>query len=73
MNVKNLPPPAFTEDEEALIVTDLLALKKTQIGDFLSANGLPKSGTKEELRAGSRSLWPAELYRSRPSCSTSTR
>lgn len=42
---------AFTEDEQALIITDLLALKKTQIGDFLSAHDLPKSGTKEELRA----------------------
>ena len=51
MSIKTLAPPAFTEDEEALIVTDLLALKKTQIGEFLARNGLPKSGTKEELRA----------------------
>ena len=51
MNVKTLAPPAFTEDEETLIVTDLLALKKTQIGEFFARNGFPKSGTKEQLRA----------------------
>jgi hypothetical protein len=51
MSIKTLAPAAFTEDEQALIVTDLLALKKTQIGAFLSDNGFPKSGTKEELRA----------------------
>ncbi len=51
MTIKTLAPPAFTEDEEALIVTDLLGLKKTQIGAFLSSNGFPKSGTKEELRS----------------------
>jgi hypothetical protein len=51
MNIKTIAPPAFTEDEKALIVTDLLGLKKTQIGAFLSINGFPKSGTKEELRA----------------------
>jgi len=41
---------AFSEDEQSLIITDLLALKKKQIGEFLSAMGLPKSGTKEVLR-----------------------
>ena len=51
MNVKNLTPPKFTEDEQALIVTDLLAMKKEQIGDFFARGGLPKSGTKEQLRA----------------------
>ncbi len=51
MNVKTLAPPDFTEDEQALIITDLLALKKEQIGDFYARNGLPKSGTKEQLRA----------------------
>ncbi|MCO6455511.1 MAG: SAP domain-containing protein [Pirellulaceae bacterium] len=40
----------FTEEEQALIVTDLLTLKKKQIGDFLASAGLAKSGTKEELR-----------------------
>lgn len=51
MNVKILAPPEFTEDEQALIVTDLLALKKVQIGEFFARNKLPKSGTKEELQA----------------------
>lgn len=51
MSIKTLAPAAFTEDEQALIVTDLLALKKPQIGEFLSRNELPKSGTKKELRA----------------------
>jgi len=41
---------SFTEDEQALIVTDLIALKKEQIGDFLAGVGLAKSGTKEVLR-----------------------
>lgn len=43
--------PAFTSDEQDLIVTDLLALKMTHIRDFLSRCGLAKSGTKEEFRA----------------------
>lgn len=51
MSIKTLAPAAFTKDEQALIVTDLLALKKPQIGEFLSRNELPKSGTKEQLRA----------------------
>jgi len=51
MNTKPPAPTALTEDEQALIVTDLLALKKTKIAAFLSENGFPKSGTKEELRA----------------------
>ncbi len=50
MSIKTLAPAAFTEDEQALIVTDLLALKKDQIGEFLAGAGLPKSGTKEVLR-----------------------
>lgn len=51
MNIENLVPPTFTEDEQALIITDLLALKKGQIGVFLASVGLAKSGTKEVLRA----------------------
>jgi hypothetical protein len=43
--------PVFSSDEQELIITDLLALKKTQIGDFLSRCELAKSGTKEEIRA----------------------
>lgn len=42
--------PTFTSEEQELIITDLLALKKTYIGDFLSRCGLAKSGTKEEIR-----------------------
>lgn len=51
MNVKLLASPDFNEDERELIVTDLLALKKEQIGEFLARSDLPKSGTKEELKA----------------------
>jgi hypothetical protein len=42
---------SFTSDEQELIIADLLALKKTQIGDFLARCGLPKSGTKEAIQA----------------------
>lgn len=50
MNIRAFAPSTFTEDEQALIVTDLLALKKEQIAEFLASAGLPKSGTKRELR-----------------------
>jgi hypothetical protein len=40
----------FTDDEKALIVADLLALKKPQIQEFLARHGLARSGTKEEFR-----------------------
>lgn len=50
MTIKTLSPPTFTSDEQDQIVTDLLALKKVQIGDFLMRAKLPKSGTKEEIR-----------------------
>jgi hypothetical protein len=43
--------PSFNEDEQSLIIADLLALKKEQIGDFLAGCNLPRSGTKEQLRA----------------------
>lgn len=45
--MKNL---TFTEEEQDQIVTDLLALKKEQIRDFLARNKLLLSGTKEEIR-----------------------
>jgi len=48
---KTIGSASFTEDEETLIIADLLALKKSQIGKFLSGVGLPKSGTKEVFRA----------------------
>ena len=40
----------FTDDEQSQIVTDLLALKKLQIGGFLAQVNLPRSGTKEDIR-----------------------
>jgi hypothetical protein len=50
MNIKTLQPSAFTDEEQAQVVTDLLALKKAQIRDFLARSELPKSGTKEQIR-----------------------
>lgn len=50
MIVKTLQSASFTNDEQALVVTDLLTLKMAQIGDFLARNGLKKSGTKEQIR-----------------------
>jgi hypothetical protein len=50
MSIKTLQPPAFTADEQAQIITDLLALKKAQIADFLALAELHKSGTKEQIR-----------------------
>jgi hypothetical protein len=51
MSIKTLHAPGFTDDEQEQLVTDLLALKKTQICDFLARSGLLKSGTKEEIRS----------------------
>lgn len=50
MNSETLQSPEFSEEEQTQIITDLLALKKTQIRDFLGGNGLSRSGTKEEIR-----------------------
>jgi hypothetical protein len=51
-NRGNVPSSgSFTRDERELIVADLLALKKTLIGEFLSRHDIPKSGTKEEIRS----------------------
>lgn len=48
---RNIPATgAFTHDEQDLIITDLLALKKTQIREFLGRHRLTKAGTKEEIR-----------------------
>lgn len=49
--IKSVASRTFSDDEQALLVTDLLSLKKTQIGEFLFSVGLPKSGSKEELRS----------------------
>jgi hypothetical protein len=51
MNIETLQSPGFTDEEQSQIITDLLALKKTQIGEFLTRIDLPKSGTKEEIRS----------------------
>jgi len=51
MSIKTLQSPVFTDDEQAQIVTDFLALKKTLIRDFLAGIGLAKSGTKEDIRS----------------------
>ncbi|MCK4873634.1 MAG: hypothetical protein KAS72_13005 [Phycisphaerales bacterium] len=50
MSIKTLVAPGFTDAELAQLVTDLLALKKPQIQDFLAQIELPKSGTKAEIR-----------------------
>lgn len=42
---------SFTKDEKALIIADLLTLKKKQIQEFFASVGLARSGTKEEFRA----------------------
>lgn len=47
MQPKTIGSPSFTEDEQALIITDLIALKKDKISEFLASVGLQKSGTKE--------------------------
>ncbi len=49
--IKMLEPLGFTDDEQEQLVTDLLALKKRQIQEFLVQLELPKSGTKAELRS----------------------
>lgn len=51
MSINTLESSTFTEDEQTQIVTDLLALKKAQIRDFLSRCGLRKSGTKEDMQS----------------------
>lgn len=48
--IKTVTLPTFSEDEQTLLITDLLALKKAQIGEFLAGVGLAKSGTKQDLR-----------------------
>lgn len=48
--LKTISSPTFNEEEQALIVTDLVSLKKDQISKFLASVGLPKSGTKQVLR-----------------------
>lgn len=49
--LKTAPSLSFNEDEQSLIIADLLSLKKLQIGEFLRSFDLPRTGTKEQLRA----------------------
>ena len=51
MNIKTLQSPELTDEEQTQIITDLLALKKTQIREFLARHKLTRVGSKEELRS----------------------
>lgn len=51
MSIDSLQPPDFTDDEQDQIVTDLMALTKLQIREFLARVGLPRSGTKKSIRS----------------------
>ncbi len=44
-------PTTVTEEERDQVITYFFALRKSIIQEFLEEQGLPKSGTKEELRA----------------------
>jgi len=46
-----LEAPAYTEDERSSLVDFLVVLKKEYIRDFFGQVGLPRSGTKEVLKA----------------------
>ncbi|MCB0325540.1 MAG: hypothetical protein KDD69_18290, partial [Bdellovibrionales bacterium] len=50
MPVKALSAPAITDDERAQLVTDLMALRKPQICNFLVRSRLAKTGSKEVMR-----------------------
>jgi hypothetical protein len=50
MSIATLGSPDVSAEEHTQIITDLLALKKTQIREFLARNGLSTSGTKEQIR-----------------------
>lgn len=49
-DIRTKTSPSFNEGEQALIITDLLALQKAQIGELLASVGLAKSGRKQDLR-----------------------
>lgn len=49
-SLKTLRAPEYTDEEQAQLVTDLLALKKAQIERFLAQNELSRSGTKADFR-----------------------
>lgn len=48
--IRMLRNPQFAETELAQLVTDLVALNKSQIQKFLADNEIPKSGTKAQIR-----------------------
>lgn len=48
--VRILKAPGLTDEERAQLIADLLVLKKPQIQEFLEQRGVPKSGTKAEIR-----------------------
>lgn len=48
--IKMLRIPRLAENELAQLVTDLVALRKSQIHEFLADNEMPKSGTKAQIR-----------------------
>ena len=50
MNIETLHATKFSAEEQSQLISDLLALKKTQIRDFLGQSGLARSGSKEEIR-----------------------
>jgi hypothetical protein len=49
--MSTLKSSGFAKEEQGQIVTDLLALNKTQIRSFLKRHRLPMSGTKENIRS----------------------
>lgn len=50
MIVRMLEAPAFSEGDRDLLLSDLLALKKDQIRDFLGRHKLLRAGRKDEIR-----------------------
>jgi len=49
-SVKLLQPLDYTAEERQALIDFVLALRKTHIQDFLQRMGLPKSGTKVDIR-----------------------
>jgi len=45
-----LEPPAYTGDEQKILIDFVLALQKRHVRDFLKRAGLRSSGTKPDLR-----------------------
>jgi hypothetical protein len=48
--IRLLKPPEYTSEEREALIDFVLALRKSQIRDFLKLVNLPVSGTKPELR-----------------------